>query len=210
MEKTLLIDACVRPESRTRLLAQRVLNRLDGKLETVNLERENIQPLNYERMLARDEAVKNEGGDAEAEKDGDAALLRYARQFAEADAIVFAAPYWDLSFPAMVKNYLEAVTVQGVTFYYNEEGIPQGLCRAKRVFYVETCGGPCEGFNFGFDYVKGLCRMLYGIQEVHCFKAEMLDVIGMDVEAIMKRAMEEIDAYFAKEGRPDETGSCFA
>ncbi len=189
MAKILLIDACVRPESRTKVLAQHVLDKIDGKLETVNLEKENIQPLNYETMLQRDAAVK--------EKEPDADITKYARQFAEADTIVFAAPYWDLSFPAMVKNYLEAVTVQGVTFYYNEEGIPQGLCKAQRVFYVETCGGPCEGFNFGYDYVKGLCQMLYGIQEVQCFKAEMLDVIGMDVEAIMKRAKDQIDAYFA-------------
>ena len=124
-----------------------------------------------------------------------------AKQFAEADTIVIAAPYWDLSFPAMVKNYLESVTVQGVTFYYNEEGIPQGLCKAQKVYYVMTAGGPTsmpeQSFNFGFDYVKGLCQMLYGIKDVKCFKAEMLDVIGMDVEAILDKAKETIDDELA-------------
>lgn len=189
MKKVLFVNACVRPESRTKILAQHVLDKIDGKLETVNLEKENIQPLNYETMLQRDTELKV--------KDDGAEITKYARQFAEADTIVIAAPYWDLSFPAMVKNYIEAVTVQGVTFYYNDEGIPQGLCKAKRVFYIMTCGGPCEGFNFGYDYVKGLCQMLYGIPEVQCFKAEMLDVIGMDVEAIMKQAKDSIDAFFA-------------
>lgn len=185
MEQILLINACVRPESRTKRLTQHVMERLNGNVEEIDLAQENIQPLNYETMQQRDKLL--EAGDHEAD------MLRYARQFAAADTIVIAAPYWDLSFPAMVKNYLEAVTVQGVTFYYNEEGIPQGLCKAQRVFYIMTAGGPAEGFNFGFDYVKGLCQMLYGIGNVKCFKAEMLDVIGMDVEAILQRTMDEID-----------------
>lgn len=189
MSKTLFVNACVWPESRTKALAQYVLDKVDGIIEEVNLEMENIQPLNYETMKQRDASL--ELGDHSAE------LFKYARQFAEADTIVIAAPYWDLSFPAMVKNYLEAVTVQGVTFYYSEEGIPQGLCKGQNVYYVMTAGGPTEGFNFGFDYVKGLCQLLYGIQDVRCFKAEMLDVIGMDVDGILKKAMDEIDAYFA-------------
>ena len=52
---------------------------------------------------------------------------------------------------------------------------------------------PEQSFNFGFDYVKGLCQLLYGIKDVKCFKAEMLDVIGMDVEAILDKAKETID-----------------
>ncbi|MBQ4596100.1 MAG: NAD(P)H-dependent oxidoreductase, partial [Firmicutes bacterium] len=136
-----------------------------------------------------DEMIKNPGGTDY--------MLKYAKQFAAADTIVIAAPYWDLSFPAMVKNYLEAVTVQGVTFYYNEEGIPQGLCKAQKVYYVMTAGGPTsmpqQSFNLGFDYVKGLCQLLYGIKDVKCFKAEMLDVIGMDVEAILDKAKETLD-----------------
>ena len=126
--KTLFINACVRPESRTKELAEYVLRKLGGEVEEVNLEKENIQPLNYESMLARDEIIKNHN-------DSDF-MLKYAKQFASADTIVMAAPYWDLSFPAMVKNYIEAVTVQGVTFRYSEEGIPQGLCKAQKFIYV--------------------------------------------------------------------------
>ncbi len=188
--KTLFVNACVRPESRTKILADHLLGKLDGQIEEINLEKENIEPLNYETMLARDEMIKNPGGSD--------FMLKYARQFSDADTIVIAAPYWDLSFPAMVKNYLEAVTVQGVTFRYNEKGIPEGLCKAQKVYYVMTCGGPSEGANFGFEYVKGLCQMLYSIKDVKCFKAEMLDVIGMDVDAILQKTKDEIDKEFKK------------
>lgn len=183
--KTLFINACVRPQSRTRELAQHVLDKTDGEIQEVNLEKENIRPLNNESLEERNRLL--------ADKDYSADMLKYAVQFADADTIVIAAPYWDLAFPAMLKNYLEAVTVQGVTFYYNEQGIPQGLCKAQKVIYVMTAGGPTEGFNFGFDYVKGLCNMLYGIKDVICFKAEMLDVIGVDVSEILDKTKAEID-----------------
>lgn len=188
MKKTLFVNACVRPDSRTNILAQHVLKKIGGEIEEVNLEQENIQPLNRQRLQEREDLLKK--------KDYSADMLKYAKQFAAADTVVISAPYWDLSFPAMVKNYMEAVTVQGVTFYYNEEGIPQGLCNAKKVIYVTTAGGPVAEFNFGFDYVKGLCQLLYGIGDVTCYKAEMLDVIGMDVEAILKKTKDEIDEDF--------------
>ncbi len=185
MEKILFVNACVRPQSRTFRLAQYTLGKMNGSVEEVNLQKENIQPLNLETLEERNELLKN--------KDYSAPMLKYAKQFAEADTIVIAAPYWDLSFPASVKNYIEAVTVQGMTFYYNEQGIPQGLCRAKKVYYIMTAGGPSQGFNFGFDYVKGLCQMLYGIKDVTCIKAEMLDVYGTDVEAVLEKVKAEID-----------------
>lgn len=121
------------------------------------------------------------------------AMFRWARQFSEADVIVLAAPYWDLMFPAKVRAYLEEVTVAGITFQYNEDGIPQGLCKAKRLLYVTTAGGPII-YNFGFEYVKALAQGFFGISDVQMFKAEGLDIQGADVNQIMERAKNEITA----------------
>ena len=109
MKNILFVNACVRPESRTRRLAEAVLAQMEGNVTEVNLEREAIRPLDKEGLAERD-ACSRAG-------DFDAPIFRYARQFAGADEIVIAAPYWDLMFPAMVRAYLEAVTVTGVTFY---------------------------------------------------------------------------------------------
>ena len=174
MENILFVNACVRPESRTMQLAEYILDRLCGQVAEVNLEQEQIQPL-----LAA-------GQD-------DAEILRYANQFKNADTIVIAAPYWDLSFPAIVKNYLESVTVCGVTFKYSPDGIPIGLCKAKRLIYVMTAGGPVFSPDYGFDYVKALAQNFYGIQDVKCFKAENLDIIGADVQKILNETKKEID-----------------
>ena len=41
-------------------------------------------------------------------------MFRYARQFAEAEEIVIAAPFWDLSFHAKLKIYLGQITISGL------------------------------------------------------------------------------------------------
>ena len=114
-------------------------------------------------------------------------MLRWAVQFAQADTIVIAAPYWDLLFPTMVRAYLEAITVSGITFFYNEQGIPQGLCKAKKLIYVTTSGGPIIQ-NYGFEYIKALATTFYGIENVEFVSAEGLDILGADPDAILRKA----------------------
>ena len=181
---TLFVNACVRPESRTLRLANHILEKL-GDYTEVNLEKENIQPLNLETLKQRDELLKAQ--------EFDAPMLKYAKQFAAAETVVIAAPYWDLSFPAMLKNYIEAVTVNGITFTYSEQGFPVSLNSIKKVIYVTTAGGPTANMDFGFEYVAGVCRNLYGVSDVKCYKAEMLDVVGFDADEILAKVMEEID-----------------
>ena len=184
----LLLNACVRERSRTLRLAKRVLTHLDGDLTEIVPEREALLPLTGE-TLARREALLDRG-------DMDAPMLRYACAFASADEIVVAAPYWDLSFPAAVKTFFEHVTVTGVTFSYGADGRPVGHCRAKRLFYVMTAGGPILPPNHGFAYVRDLAAVFYGIPETVLFSAEMLDIPGQDVERRLRETEEQIDAYF--------------
>ena len=184
----LLLNACVREDSRTLRLANRVLTHLKGDLTEIVPEREGLLPLTGE-TLARREAALNRG-------DTDAPLLRCARAFAAADEIVVAAPYWDLSFPAAVKTFFEHATVTGVTFSYGADGRPIGHCRAKRLFYVMTAGGPILPPNHGFAYVRDLARMFYGIPETVLFSAEMLDIPGQDVERRLRETEKQIDIYF--------------
>lgn len=185
MKKTLFINACVRPESRTRILAQHVLDKIGGDIQEVDLTKENIKSLDLEGIETRDSYSRKEDFSHE--------IFKYANQFAEADIIVLAAPYWDLAFPAIVKTYLEHVTVCGRTFYYTEEGFPKGLCKAEKFVYVMTAGGPTEGMNYGFDYVNALCRCFYGINDIRCYQANMLDVIGADVDGILAETIKEIE-----------------
>ena len=181
----LFINACARPDSRTDFLAQHILNKLKGQVNTLDLYSENLPPLDYKQLKTRDEYI--------ASGDFSSPVFRYAKKFASADTIVIAAPYWDLAFPSVLRIYLEHVTVSGVTFKYSPEGIPIGLCKAKRLIYVTTSGGPIVK-NLGYDYIKALSDDFYGIQDVKCYKAENLDIAGADVENILQEAIQNIES----------------
>ena len=126
--------------------------------------------------------------------DWDHSMLRYARQFAAADKILVGAPYWDLAFPAQLKVYVENICVCGVTFGYTESG-QAGLCAARKLLYVTTAGGPV-GDNLGAQYLRALCNML-GIPEFLSVEAENLDVIGVDWQASLRAASNELQALAA-------------
>ena len=171
---TLFINACIRPESRTLKLAEELLSKLEKETgtpaEVLNLENENLRPLSNADIAKRDKAA--------ADSNFSDPLFRYAKQFAEADIIVMAAPYWDLSFPALIKLYFEAITICGIVFRYTPEGYPQGLCKAKKFYYVTTSGGYIGEYDFGFQYAKAVVTKLYGIPEAECIKKEGLDIVG--------------------------------
>ena len=190
-KRILLVNACVRPESRTMDLARKVLEHLDGVVEEVDIEKEKILPLTNKTMEKRQAAC-----DAGIT---DLPMMKYAWQFAEADEIVVAAPYWDLSFPAILKAYFEQITVSGVTFKNMGDGTYKKLCKAEKLYYVMTAGGPVYSPNMGYEYVKTLVSEFYGISDTTLFTAEMLDVDGADVPAIMEKAKQAIDGYFEKQ-----------
>lgn len=186
MKKILFINACIRPHSRTLLLAKEVLKKLDGEIEQVDLSKENLRPLDWEHLEQRDRLI--------LQKDFSAPMFKYANQLVEADEIVMAAPCWDLAFPSILRVYLEHTTVTGLTFKYSAEGIPMGFCKAKRMIYVTTSGGPFAYQSQGYDYIKDLATTLYGIPDVLCFQAENLDVQGVDVNSQIQTAIKEIEA----------------
>ncbi|MBQ3425614.1 MAG: NAD(P)H-dependent oxidoreductase [Clostridia bacterium] len=181
----LFINACARPQSRTLALAKKAVRMIGERSETVELYKENIMPLDFAALSKRDNYVQ--------QVDYSDEVFRYAKQFADADEIVIAAPYWDLSFPAVLKCYIEAICVNGLTFRYNDKGMPEGLCKASRLIYITTAGGYIPENNYGYDYIKQLCTDLFGISDTRCIKAEGLDIINADVTEIIKSAEEEIE-----------------
>jgi FMN-dependent NADH-azoreductase len=174
----LFINACVRENSRTLVLAQKILSDMSGEVIEVNLNQENIAPLNRELLEKREKLIisgnKNDP------------MLCYARQFAQADEIVIAAPFWDLSFPAILKAYIEQITVSGITFDYID-GRPYGLCKAKSLTYVTTSGGPIIA-DFGYEYIKALAKGFYGISKTKAYRAMNLDANMITAENVLTKA----------------------
>ena len=177
----LFVNACIRKCSRTRALAEKILSRMNGTITEVN-------PVTATKPIVSEQFINNRDKASGTGSFTDPVYIP-ACQFATADIIVIAAPYWDLSFPAILKAYLEQINVVGLTFRYTADGFPEGLCRAKKLLYITTAGGPIISDEYGFGYVKALAQNFYGIPDVCQIKAEGLDVIGADAEAIMNKSL---------------------
>lgn len=195
MKKLLFIDACVnRGISRTEQLTQTLLKEMNQngeyEIETLNLEDEDLKLFTGKESALRESLTR--AGNFEGP------LFTYAKQFAAADRIVVAAPYWDFSFPARMKCYLEQICVTGLTFTFSSKGIPGGLCHADSLHYVTTSGGSIGELNLGYEYLEKLCKVYYGINETVCYTAEGLDIEGNSVEEIMKEAEEKAVQKYRK------------
>ena len=182
--KVLYINAAVRDNSRTKTLAEYFLEKLGGDVCEVRTGELDFQATDAAFLAKRDKACQS--GDF-SDKEFDC-----AKQFAQADVIVIAAPFWDLSFPAALKQYFEQICVRGITFYYTKEGIPVGLCRAKGLTYITTAGGDFFPEEYGAGYVKALAGNFYGIPEFRLIKATGLDIIGADVDGIIDAVKKEL------------------
>ena len=180
----LYVNACVRRESRTDRIARALLERIGGEpIEEVRLIEENLRPMTGESVNRRIELIR--------QRRFDDPIFRWARQFAKADTIVIGAPFWDNSFPSILKIYLENVYAVDVVTAYDGDGRPHGLCRAKKLYYVSTAGGPFIP-DYGFHYFRSLAQTCFGIPDVELICAEMLDIDGVDADAVVNRVIETL------------------
>ncbi|MFA7637066.1 MAG: FMN-dependent NADH-azoreductase [Monoglobales bacterium] len=121
-------------------------------------------------------------------------VLKYAYQFFAADKYVIAEPFWNLSIPAILKAYIDYVTISGITFKYTADGAV-GLCHGKKAVNIVTRGGdygsgPAAAFEMGDRYLKTIFGFL-GITDFRTIAANGLDIIGNDVNAIIEKAISE-------------------
>lgn len=193
MSKILYIKANAKPEgqSRTFKISDKFIEEYkkrnpDDEIITLDLYKEGI---NFLPMGQLAEIHRPEAGTGR-----DHPVLKYAFQFLEADKYVIAAPFWNLSIPAILKAYIDYITVTGITFKYTETG-PVGLCSMKKVIHIVTRGGdystePAASFEMGDKYLRTILGFL-GICNFTTISANGLDVIGNDVDAIMEKALTE-------------------
>lgn len=190
MAEILVVNACVRgEESRTerlmRAFVEALCAQLPGARVTVqDLPSMGLQPVDRETLSRKERLC-----DAFAWDDP---YLAPAAAFQHADAVVIAAPYWDMSFPAILKIWVENMYVRNLTFRYVDDK-PVGLCRGQEAVYITTAGSPVGENDWGTGYIRAVMSML-GILHFSAIKAEALDMAGSDVEAIVaaaeKRAVE--------------------
>lgn len=197
MSKVLYIKADVKNEedSRTFKVSNSFIedykkNNPEDEVIVLDLYKENIDFLRLEDLGGifgpKDEASKNHP------------ILKYAYQFAEADKYVIAAPMWNLSIPAILKAYIDYVSVAGITFAYTAEG-PVGLLKNKKAVHVVSRGGEYGNapYEMGDRYLRTILGF-FGIAEIETIAIENLDVIGVNVEEKLEEGIRKA-SLLAKE-----------
>lgn len=187
--KLLFIDGCISqrgPASRTRALAEAFLSAFQeshpgAEVETVTLEALDLKPFLPAALNQRDELASVGAFGAP--------VFDLARQFQAADKIVAAAPFWDMSFPAVMRTYIEYISANGLCYHYEADGC-HGDCRADRLAYLTTGGDFERPESLGVLYWKQFSRM-FGIPRFDYVFAGGLDVDPAKAPELLEAACEQ-------------------
>lgn len=187
--KLLYVDCCISQRgqlSRTRALANAFFSGFrdthpGAEVERVVLEELDLKPFRSVDLDRRDALAK----------DGDfgAPVFTLARQFQEADKIIAAAPFWDMSFPAVMRIYIEYISVNGLCYHYEADGC-HGDCRAERLAYLTVSGDFEHSESLGVLYWKQLSAM-FGIPEFDYVFAGGLDVDPSKASELLEAACRQ-------------------
>ena len=100
-----------------------------------------------------------------------------------------AAPFWDLTFPAALRTYIEYISANGLTYHYEADGC-HGDCRGEKLVYLTSGGDVERPESLGVLCWKQLCDM-FGIPAFHYVFAGGLDLDPAKTEEILAEACEK-------------------
>ena len=168
MKKAIYINVCIRKtESRTLKISSKLIDSISSEYDVneIDLTANPLEAIDCAHYQQR--------------KSGNYSQLsiKYANDFAEADLIIIACPFWDMSFPSVFKIFCENISINGITFADNADGTTQGICKAQSIVLVTTRGMEIEDespLDQASSYIKALC-WLWGIPNY-----SVVSAIGMD------------------------------
>ena len=184
MKKLLYIDACIRDElSRTKKIATPVVEALKEKYDVQTIV---INDLNLS-VVQKDLILKRTGGII------DPTVMSWAETVRDADRIVIAAPFWDMSIPAALKNFLELCSILDVTFKTDDK-ICYGNCKSEKLLYITTRGmdiSTGDVLEQGSSYLNAL-SWLWGMGTLQTISAQNMDYVSeKEIEEKIRIAIAE-------------------
>ena len=131
----------------------------------------------------------------------DKEVISWAESIREADRIVIAAPFWDMSFPAALKNFFELCSIFDVTFKSDDKTC-YGNCRAEKLLYITTRGmniSTGDELEQATPYLKAL-SWLWGIGQLEVISAQNMDYVSEEeieirIEEAIKNGLEAVRSF---------------
>jgi len=107
-------------------------------------------------------------------------IEKQIERFLSADIYLLTVPMWNFGVPYVLKYYIDAIVQPGYLFRYNEQGIPEGLVKNKRMVVDTSRGGDYSpSYMQSFDFVEPYLRTVFGfcgITDTHFINAQPMDV----------------------------------
>lgn len=207
MDKLLYIVANSKPEeaSSSKTVARELVNKIMDKYKNLSLEEldlyNNYIPRpkhNYfssRSTLVNGEALSN----LTAQEQSDIQqMTKLCDQFVSASVYVVASPMWSLSFPAVLKDYIDCIiqAEKTITFINNK---PEGLLndRPRTFIYVQSSGGNIPWIikpilNKGLNYVEVIMKFI-GISEFHELLVDGTGTTETEKSEAIEKAKSKID-----------------
>jgi len=161
MEKILFINSCYNYEkSRTLYLSNKLFKKfdIDSKFdfEEIRLKDLHLLPLSEEKLKLRFDLANKHLFDMD--------MLTYSKKILSADIVVIAAPFYDFSYPAILKLFIENISMPNLMYNYTNEGY-QGYARGRKFIYITTRGANMpDSEDFGYLNLDRMFK-LFGFKE---------------------------------------------
>jgi FMN-dependent NADH-azoreductase len=212
MKKLLYISASSKPESMStsktagRDFVNKFFNKnSDYQLIELDLYNEDIPDVNFRYFTGRAELASGAAYDALSEQDKKIVdrINFLCDQFLSADTYVISAPMWSVSFPAILKRYIDCVILNNKLIKITEEEVT-GLLddKLRKMVYIQSSGGDYPKvlsfkFNHGVSYLHDIFKFL-GIKDFEKILVEGVDMTDIGREKALEKAYKDIDDLIEK------------
>ncbi len=169
LKRAVYINVCIRKnESRTKRVAEPLISKLSERyiIDEIDLTESDLQPVIGQRYTQRSLG------------DYQPSIIQAAEMVASAERIIIACPFWDMSFPSILKVFCENISINGITFKNNDDGTTKGNCKASKLLLITTRGMNIEDeseLDQASSYLKALC-WLWGISDFEVISSKGLDL----------------------------------
>ncbi|KRF09902.1 FMN-dependent NADH-azoreductase [Paenibacillus sp. Soil787] len=127
-------------------------------------------------------------------------MRELVEQFVSADKIVIANPVWNFLFPPVLKAYIDAITVPGMTFKQADNGLRGlgglvGTATGKKIAHIQASGtilshGDYQELNFSDSYLRAVMKLL-GIEDFQSIFVEGVAQYKEQAQEIKSKALQQ-------------------
>ncbi|SFU82706.1 FMN-dependent NADH-azoreductase [Clostridium sp. DSM 8431] len=213
MKKLLYISVNSKPEelSASKTVARKFINRFieknsDFEVKEVDLYKEHIPRVKYQYFEGRNAIIKEDAAKnlPENEQKEVKKIRELCDEFISANMYVIAAPMWNLSFPAPLKEYIDCIVQSEKTISFEKGKKPKGLLNNeyRALVYVQSSGGNIPWIldpviDKGENYIKSIMKTI-GIASIQELKVDNTGTLQEEKKAAIEKATNEIDSIMER------------